>query len=255
MDKEEIASGRDFYAEKYAANLDGEAQWLEYGAKEKAESVELLIRRSGIKPTSLLELGCGTGAVIKECVRRTLAARYVAVDYAQDAVARLQREAPEIECLAADITDEHFHLDDEFDVVFLSHVLEHLEDPIGFLRAIKSRLRFRRLIIEVPLENLSLLRMKAAVAGRNNTAGHVQFYTRKSFQGLLDAAGLAVADERWFVPETSAESIRFMCKKDGIGKIGMLYKLITKCYLARILEPVWRRYWYSHLAVRCSVKS
>ncbi len=247
-------SGRDFYAEIYAADLDGQAKWLEYGASEKADSIDLLIRQSGIKPTTLLELGCGTGAVIKECARRKLASRFVAVDYVPEAVERLRREAPEIECMTADIVDAGFHLEEPFDVVILSHVLEHLEDNGGFLRAIKARLHFRHLILEVPLENLLLLRMKAAIVGRNNPAGHVQFFTRKSFKLLLDEAGFAVAAERWFVPEMSAESIRFVSKKDGFGKIRTLYTLFTLCYLARILRPAWKRYWYSHLAVRCSLK-
>jgi SAM-dependent methyltransferase len=247
--------GRDFYGEIYAADLDGQAKWLEYGAKEKADSIDLLTRHSGIKPISLLELGCGTGAVIKECARRNLASRYVAVDYAQNAVERLRSEAPGIECMTADIMDAGFHLDEPFDVVILSHVLEHLEDPAGFLRTIKRRLRFRYLIIEVPLEDLLLLRLKASVVSRNNPAGHVQFFTRESFKLLLDETGFAVAGERWFVPDMSAESIRFVCKKDGIGKIRTLYTLFTLCYLARILRPAWKRYWYSHLAVRCALKS
>jgi SAM-dependent methyltransferase len=246
-------SGRDFYAQIYAADLDGQAKWLEYGAKDKADSIELLT--SGIKPIILLELGCGTGAVIKECARRNLASRYVAVDYAQDAVERLRREAPGIECMTADIMDAGFHLDELFDVVILSHVLEHLEDPAGFLRAIKGRLHFRYLIAEVPLEDLFLLRMKASVMGRNNPAGHIQFFTRKSFNHLLDEAGFTVEGERWFVPEMSTESIRFVCQKDGFGKIRTLYTLFTLCYLAKLLRPAWKRYWYSHLAVRCSVKS
>lgn len=251
----EIASGRDFYAEIYATELDGEAKWLEYGAKEKADSIDLLIKRSGIQPLSLLELGCGTGAVIKECVRRKIASRYVAVDYSQEAVQRLRREAPGIECLVADITDSIFHLDEHFDVVILSHVLEHLEDPLAFLRTINDRMDFRQLIIEVPLEGLSLLNLKARMVGRNNPAGHVQFFTRDSFLHLLGEADLKVGDERWFVPKKSAESIRFMCEKDHIGKARTLYKLLANCYAPGILAPFWKRYWYSHLAVRCSIDS
>ncbi len=172
---------RDFYAEIYAADLDDQAKWLEYAAKEKAGSIDLLTRHAGIKSITLLELGCGTGAVIKECARRNLASRYVAVDYVQEALERLHREAPGIECMTADITEACFHLDEPFDVVILSHVL--------------------------------------------------------SFKLLLDKAGFAVTGERWFVPEMSAESIRFVCKKDGFGKVLTLYTLFTLCYLARLLRP------------------
>ncbi len=254
--EEAIASGRDFYVEKYETDLDGEAKWLEYGAREKADSIDLLIKRGGIKLVSLLELGCGTGAVIKECARRKMASRFLAIDYSPKAVERLRHEAPEIECVAADITDSAFCLQESFDVVVLSHVLEHLENPVAFLRTIKDHLRFRHLIIEVPLENLLLLRVKARIVDRaTNPAGHVQFFTSKSFKRLLTDAGLTVNDERWFVPKSSAESVRFMCKKDRFGKIRTAYKLCTMCYLPRIFQPLWQRFWYSHLAVRCSIGS
>jgi ubiquinone/menaquinone biosynthesis C-methylase UbiE len=69
-------SGRDFYAAHYQQHMERQAKWLEYGAIEKANSISELIQRNNIRPHSLLELGCGTGAVIVECERRSLAAEF-----------------------------------------------------------------------------------------------------------------------------------------------------------------------------------
>ena len=41
-------------------------KWLEVGASEKALSVQMLA--AGLRPASLLEVGCGTGAVLDRLV-------------------------------------------------------------------------------------------------------------------------------------------------------------------------------------------
>lgn len=247
-----MTSGRDCYASKYQHDLDGQVKWLEYGAVEKAKSVSELINRIGLKPHSLLELGCGTGAVIVECMRQGLASEYTAVDYSQDAVEYLQLREPAIRCLTADIADPTFRLDGRFDVIILSHVLEHLEDPLSFLKVIKARFRFSCLVVEVPLEDLPVMRVKALFHDRNiNTAGHVQFFTAKSFKALIREAGFQIEAERRFVPRMSAEAIRFASGVDRLTRLRTIYKVCTACYFPRMMGPLWERLWYSHLAVSC----
>jgi 2-polyprenyl-3-methyl-5-hydroxy-6-metoxy-1,4-benzoquinol methylase len=248
-------SGRDFYAAHYQHHLERQAKWLEYGAVEKANSISELIQRNNIRPRSLLELGCGTGAVIVECERRGLAAEFTAVDYSAEAIEFLRSRAPAINCLTADITDAGFILEDHFDVVVLSHVIEHLEDPLEFLRAIKDRLRFQYLIVEVPLEDLFAARVKSVFCDRKkNTAGHVQFFTGTTINMLLCSAGFKIVDRRRFVPRMSRESIRFACENYGSTRLRTAYKLCTTFYLPRLLGPIWKQVWYAHVAALCSVE-
>jgi SAM-dependent methyltransferase len=252
--KEPDVTGRDFYADYYRQELQEHAKWLEYGAVEKVNSIAELCSRNRIELRSLLELGCGTGAVIIECERRGLAADYMAVDYSPEAIQYLRSKAPRISCLVADITDPGFKLDNHFDVIVLSHVLEHLEQPLPFLNAIKERFDFRHLIVEVPLEDLFMPRVKCLFSDRKqNSAGHVQFFTETSFTALLHSAGLEIDDRRRFVPRMSAEAIRFMCRGSS-SRLRTAYKLCTTCYLPRLLNPVWKQVWYAHLAALCTVK-
>jgi 2-polyprenyl-3-methyl-5-hydroxy-6-metoxy-1,4-benzoquinol methylase len=199
-----------------------------------------------------LELGCGTGAVIAECMRRGLASEYTAVDYSIEAVEYLRLREPGIRCLTADIADPAFKLDGRFDTIILSHVLEHLEDPLSFLKVIKARFRFSSLIVEVPLEDLPVMRVKALFYDRNiNTAGHVQFFTAESFKALIRHAGFQIEAERRFVPRMSAEAIRFASGVDGLTQLRTIYKVCAACYIPRMLGPLWKWLWYSHLAVSC----
>ena len=247
-------SGRDFYAGHYQRHLERQAEWLEYGAIEKTNSISQLIQRNNIRPRSLLELGCGTGAVIVECERRGLALKFTAVDYSGEAIEYLKSRAPTINCLTADITDAGFILKDRFDVIVLSHVVEHLEEPLHFLRAIRDRFRFQYLIVEVPLEDLFIARVKSLFFDRKqHTAGHVQFFTGTTISVLLRSAGFKIVDRRRFVPRMSPESIRFACENDRSSKLRTAYKLCTACYLPRLLGPIWKQVWYAHDAVLCAV--
>jgi 2-polyprenyl-3-methyl-5-hydroxy-6-metoxy-1,4-benzoquinol methylase len=182
--KANFVSGRDHYAEIYQTELELEAEWLRYGAVGKVDSVETLRDRHGVKPITLLELGCGTGAVITECQRRGLGREFTAVDYSTQAIDYLESHSHGIHCVTADITDPAFTFNYSFDVVILSHVLEHLEDPLKFLQSMIAKVRFRYLVAEVPLEDLLASRIKNLVRDRKrNVAEHVQFFTEKPSGG------------------------------------------------------------------------
>jgi SAM-dependent methyltransferase len=247
------ASGRDYYEEIYQNELELEAEWLKYGAVDKVNSVEILLNRHAIKPISILELGCGTGAVIAECQRRGLGREFSAIDYSKKAIGFLKSHSVDIHCMAADITDPDFKLEGYFDVLVLSHVLEHLEEPLKFLQSLMSRVRFRYLVAEVPLEDLWASRMKNMFRDRTrNTAGHVQFFTENTFRRLLICARLEVKDYRRYVPISSLEAIDLVRRRLDLSKIATMVKKSTGYYLPRMLEPLWKRIYYAHLAMLCT---
>src|SRR4029079_12337198 len=170
-------SGREHYRALYRHDLERQAEWHRRGAMNKADSIAPLLQQQNVRPYRMVELGCGTGAVIEECRRRGLAREFVAVDYAEEAVQYLRGRASDIQVMAADITSESFCLTGRSDVVVLSHVLEHLEQPAEFLEAVVNRIDVDWLIAEVPLEDLPASRVKALVRDRrSNRAGHVQFF-------------------------------------------------------------------------------
>jgi len=246
-------SGRDFYEEIYQNELEDEAEWLRFGAVEKVNSVEILLERNGIQPVSILELGCGTGAVIIECQRRRLAREFTAIDYSKTAIAYLESHSTGIRCMAADITVPDFTLEESFDVLVLSHVLEHLETPLAFLQSLLTKVRFRYLVAEVPLEDLLASRIKNLIRDRTrNSAGHVQFFTENSFRQILTTARLEEKDCRRYVPVAPLDAIDLVRRRLQLSKMATLVKKSTGHYLPRMFEPFWERFYYSHLAVLCT---
>jgi SAM-dependent methyltransferase len=245
-------SGRDYYKSLYVSELNHEAEWMRRGAAYKVDSIEAFLARHSIGAQTIMELGCGTGAVIQECRRRALARRYIGVDYSPDAIAYLRNNAPEIEAIQADISSSDFSMDGAVDVVVLTHVIEHLDDPHVFLTGTLQKLPFKYIVAEVPLENLLAGRLKHLLRDqRINTTGHVQFFTSSSFEYLLTAHGLKILDRRRYLPIHSLDTIRFLQEKDGLSPFSVL-RMMASSALKRALYPFWARLYYSHYAVLCS---
>jgi SAM-dependent methyltransferase len=244
--------GKDRYRLLYQNELEKEAEWLKRGAVEKVNSVQLLLKRNQIIPENLLELGCGVGAVITECQRRNLATRYTGVDYSPEALDYLRAHSEGIESIQGDITAADFHIGNTFDVLLLSHVLEHLEKPAIFLGAVKNLLKFRYIIIEVPLEDLIANRIKSVLRDKKyNKAGHIQFFNVRIFEQLLNSNGFKIIDRRTYLPILDVGTIRFVSEKDGLPRLHCLLKILTSHYLPRMLRPLWKNLYYAHHAVLC----
>jgi SAM-dependent methyltransferase len=240
-------TGRDFYDGLYQTGLAAEARWLEYGAIEKANSVEQFLKAFNIQPAVLVELGCGTGAVIRECQRRNFAKRYVAVDYSDSALEFCRRQSRDIEAVQGDIVADLPGISGN--VVLLSHTLEHLEHPDACLKHARERMDFEWLVAEVPLENLAAGRLKAALGLRHSRAGHVQFFNTNSFRKLIEDSGYSIVAERNYLPIPAKEALEFVVKKDGLPAPQRMFKRFTQRWLPKALPGLWRRFYIANFAV------
>jgi SAM-dependent methyltransferase len=243
-------SGRDRFDAIYHDDLDAAARWLEIGAVPKVASLQAVLAQAGIRPQSLLELGCGTGAVIRECQRRGVADELTGMDYSEVAIAYLSAHTHGIRCVQADIMTPGIDFGGPYDIVVLSHVLEHLEEPLALLRSLTAHVRFRYLVAEVPLEDLWAGRLKGLFRDRtNNAAGHVQFYTRRSFRELLAQAGLTIDVDRRYVPILSPDAIALVAPRNRFPRLRTVSMLATNRWLPRVLGPLWERLYYAHYTV------
>lgn len=78
----------------------------------------------------------------------------------------------------------------DFDLIFMSHVLEHIIDPVSYLRTLRKEYMPRnkaRIMIEVPSQN----------AGSAWSSFHAVAFNIKSLQSALDQAGFQVEKSIW----------------------------------------------------------
>lgn len=163
-----------------------EVAWLRAGAPDKAEHIQRLL--AGTAVGSVLEVGCGTGAVLAELVRRNIGQQHVGIDmtnphdHLDPAALTAGLEFLQYDGSRIPFPDRHF------DLVYATHVVEHVPDPRGFLAELK-RVAKRFVFTEVPCE----LHWRASrdALQRTLAIGHINAYTPESYQLLLQTAGLS----------------------------------------------------------------
>jgi SAM-dependent methyltransferase len=186
---------QDYEATYQNALQDSEfLAWRELGAHRKAQNIANVCR--GIEVGSVLEIGCGTGAVLRMLRAMKFAREYFCIDLSSSAV-RFTRDSCPAFAFRAVVggADALPFRDNAFSVSILSHVIEHLDDPVSALHEASRIARFT--VVEVPTERVlsNFVRRKMlrcpypSVAG----AGHLQFWSPSSIATFLQRdAGLDI---------------------------------------------------------------
>jgi len=168
-------------------------RWRALGARSKADHAVVLCARAGLRPRSLVEIGCGDGALLAELGARGLAPVLDGFELSPPAAELARARAiPGARTIEA-YDGEHVPAgDDAYDLAVLSHVLEHVPQPAPLLR--EAARVAPAVLVEVPLE---ANRSAARPAKRQEAAriGHVQFLDRAAVHRLAAEARLAVAAE------------------------------------------------------------
>jgi len=170
---------------------DKEIDWRRVCAIDKVANIQALLRTDKVQ--SILEVGCGTGAILAELVKRGIGTSHKGVDIAAPGI-HVDPGATNLSLLEYDGETIPFP-DDSFDFVYASHVIEHVLNPRGFLAEI-SRVAKRLIYLEVPCE----LHARTTHWDMQNTLniGHINSYSPESFSLLCQTAGLKMINIRLF---------------------------------------------------------
>ena len=160
------------------------------GAKYKAQNIIDLCK--GHNFNKVLEVGAGDGSILTYLDAVNFAPELHALEIAQSGVDLIQSK--NLKHLKSVQTFDGYHIpfaDDEFDLVILSHVLEHVEHERMLLRELKRVSRFQ--VIEVPKDYRYGVdkRMKHFL-----DYGHINMYTPTSLRFLLQSEGFEIVKDK-----------------------------------------------------------
>jgi SAM-dependent methyltransferase len=232
------------YNSHYEGSLDADhVGWLAAGANDKADHIAALLGDQAGAIGSVLEVGCGTGAVLLELRRRGIGTQHRGVDYSDPHAHSDPRLNP------ADLPLDRYdgqrlpYDDASFDLVYATHVLEHVPEEQPFLAELR-RVARRFVYVEVPCEITA--RTTAASLQTTLDIGHLHPYIPESFALELCRAGLPPQAFRLFDHSIAVHSwhggrlrgwIKLILRRSALRLSPLLASKIF-CYHAGALCPV-----------------
>jgi SAM-dependent methyltransferase len=231
-------------SDKLQANYDdyyhGESEWRRLGAIDKAKNIVSLC--SSYAHASILEIGCGEGAILNRLSELHFGDRLFAIEISRTAVEVLEqrRIASLVECKLFDGYTVPY-ADKQFDLVILSHVVEHLEFPRKLLYEAHRVAKY--VFVEVPLE----LHWRLGSDFVFNSVGHINFYSPKVIRRLLQTCDLDVLHQ--LVTNPSRRLYEYQSGKKGLAKY------LVRELLLRSFPPLATNIFTYHYSAICASKA
>ena len=142
---------------------------------------------SGLEnPDKVLDFGCGNGVLTYLLKCNGFGKNILGVDVSIKGINNAQKFFSKNGLSFKSLDDFWLVKNKKFDVIVSSHVFEHINYPEKTLKKIKNFADW--IIIEVPLENAfwpNLISIVKRKPRKNNPLGHVNFWSKNSFQDFL----------------------------------------------------------------------
>jgi len=229
------------YDEQYTDRM---TEWREIGGKYKAANILKVCRNHHF--TKVMECGAGEGSILEYLDASGAFSELFAIEISDTGVHQIQkRNLERLKEVKKFNGYEIPYSNKEFDMVYCSHVIEHVEHPRILLREIKRVSRFQ--VFEIPLEY--------SIGVDENVKhflsyGHINIYTPSIFKFLLKSEGYEIIKD--ILTHMNTEVIRFNWYKNmnlekTINRELALQLLSFRNLMKRIKlgESHYREYGYS----------
>ncbi len=139
----------------------------------------------------MVEVGYGNGAVLAELARRAFGDHYWGLEIRQENVdATRDRSITGLqECRLYEGLSIPYQTD-SFDLVVLTHVVEHLENPRTLIT--EAARAGRAVLVEVPLEDTLRLPLDYVPS----SLGHINYYSSRTIRHLLQTCDLRIVAQQ-----------------------------------------------------------
>jgi ubiquinone/menaquinone biosynthesis C-methylase UbiE len=226
------------YSEPYDASM---LRWREIGAIDKSGHIRSLLGSWQSAIDSVLEVGCGTGAVLGQLKSANLGKRLVGIEIGTSERTK-GRTGSEIEIYGYDGHTIPFN-DHEFDFVYATHVLEHVPHPRALLAEMR-RVSRRFVFLEVPCE----LHFRSNIQSLQKTLniGHINSYAPESFALVLETSGLRILRMKTYDHSFAVHSFSSSRPKAALKLAVRRALLKANMYLAT-------RFFTYHCAALCEI--
>ena len=181
--------------------LAANPNWHAEDAPWKARQILRMLNKHLVRPTTVGEIGCGTGLILHELAKaHGPEVSFFGFEISRDALEMCRsREAPNVRFYPQEKIED---FDLPFDVLLMIDVIEHVDDCYAMLRAARKKGKLKIFHIPLDLSAQSVLREKPLTKWRREV-GHVHFFTKSTALMSLKETGYEVIDH--FYTKTDIE--------------------------------------------------
>jgi len=167
-----------------------------WGAEDsawKAHHISQIIDRNNLSFHSVMEVGCGAGAILNalSSIYEDEKCSFDGYDISPQAIAMAKENVnPRIRYFLEDpLSETH---DRHYDILLMIDVFEHVRDYMGFVESCKEKANYK--IFHIPLGlNVSSILRKTLLVPRKNV-GHLHYFTAESALATLEDTGHEIID-------------------------------------------------------------
>jgi len=188
--------------------LQNNPTWHEEDAIFKTNRIVKLLSQHPVIFKSVCEVGCGSGEILVQLQKRFPDVNsWVGYDIATDAIAIAEKKSSDkLKFKLQDIT--LVDNSEQYDLMLVIDVIEHLENYFSFLDAILEKSRY--FIFHIPLDMCvwSLMREGMLTASKNRV-GHIHNFTEDFIKSILNDHGFNILHQLYFEPVVKVHSFKY----------------------------------------------
>lgn len=160
----------------------------------KANKITEILSFNKLEFNSVVEVGCGAGAVLSELEQRFPDAQFKGYDIAADASAFWDKySSPRVSFEVGNF----FELNKQhYDLLLLLDVVEHVPDPLSFLVSLHNHAEYFVFHIPLDLNAISVVRESPLLYVRNKV-GHIHYFTKNLALSMLKECGYSIIDWKY----------------------------------------------------------
>lgn len=180
---------------------EGDSELRRLCAFAKADNIVALCK--DLPRRSVLEIGAGEGSILKRLSELNFGEQLYGLEISSTGVKTIQNKGIQrlVECSLYD----GYHIpyeDNKFDIVIMSHVVEHLEHPRQLLYEAARVAKY--IFVEVPMEDTTRLKNDFVL----DSVGHINYYSPKTIRHLLQSCNLRVLRQTTVNPRKETYAFR-----------------------------------------------
>ena len=182
--------------------LEENPMWHADESPWKVAGILHILKKHDLQPQTICEAGCGAGDVLRllqENLPQTC--EFLGYDISPQAMELCQpKENAQLHFKLADIVAEQNS--QQFDLLLMMDVLEHLEDYFSFLRSMRNKSVYK--IIQLPIDISLRSVFFEDFSEYHRLYGHLHYFTKETALQMVRDAGYDVLDYYYNGPRSDA---------------------------------------------------